>query len=218
MSKKYNKVNKKLLSTVLITVLSTGLVVGVVGGVTNGFEDWNLKNWKNNLISEDKIDNTRVALTMPGTYKEQDTYLYVYMDHPKLEDTYELYEWPGISLRNKYKTEGFEYISFDDNNLYTIELTSLLPLDYENYEEFQVSGGTIGAVVSYVNEDGERIQSDNIVLNESGKHTVKMPRRNHDKVSHSVTKYIIEEVEEEKNNNTSSTGTKEETNSSSTEE
>ena len=122
MSKKYNKVNKKLLSTVLITVLSTGLVVGVVGGVTNGFEDWNLKNWKNNLISEDKIDNTRVALTMPGTYKEQDTYLYVYMDHPKLEDTYELYEWPGISLRNKYKTEGFEYISFDDNNLYILQL------------------------------------------------------------------------------------------------
>ena len=202
------KKNKTLLITSLV-ILTTAIGGVATAVATDGFTQFG--NKERPLV----VDNSRIAVTMHGTQDSKWTYCYVYMDHPKLEDSYIPESWPGIMPKDKVNKDGYDYISYLGDDTYTIEFTNLLPLEYEDYSKFVEDGGTINVVLSYASEDNSGyIQSKDILLDESGNHYFSMPTENYGDVAHNVQKFekyefveIEKEEEEEKEDSTSCTST-----------
>lgn len=207
------KKTKKILGGVSVALI-IGAVVGGTAYLTKGFKDFDIFK-----PTEKVVDDSRVAFTIYGTENGKWTSAYVFMNHPDLEDAYlPLGSWEGIMPKDKVGKEDYDYITYNGNNSYTIELTDLLPLEYDDFSKFLEDGGTCGLILSYATEDNlGRIQSSDILIEESGNHYYSMPTENNGQVSHNVVKfekYAV--VEDEEKEDTSKEETKEESTSEET--
>lgn len=197
------KKTKKALNG-LCAVLILGGVVGGTAYLTDGF-----KNFDFFKPTEKVVDDSRVAITMYGSHESKWTSAYVFMNHPDLEEAYlPLGSWEGIMPKDKVGKEDYEFITYNGNNSYTIELTELLPLEYDDFSKFIEDGGTCGVILSYATEDNMgRIQSADIVIEESGNHYLTLPTENYGSVSRNVVKYekyavVEDEASDEKQEET----------------
>ncbi len=162
------------------TIITLGAVViafGLSGAgsalLTNGFKDFKM------FGIDQVIDNSRIAVTSKGSKGTSWVSTYVYFTHPELEEEKQVKTWPGMMA--KELVDEVDYVTYQGNNDYTIELTHLMPLKYTNFEKFFKDGGTCGVVLSYETESG-RIQSADYMITESGNHYLPLPTENEEEI------------------------------------
>lgn len=168
---------KRKTKNTIITIGAVVIAFGLLGAgsalLTDGFKDFK-------MFGIDKVtDNSRIAVTSKGSKGTSWVSTYVYFTHPDLEEEKQVKTWPGMMA--KELVDEADYVTYQGNNDYTIELTHLMPLKYTNFEKFFKDGGTCGVVLSYETEGG-RIQSADYMITESGNHYLPLPTENEEEI------------------------------------
>ena len=144
------------------------------------------------------VDESRVAVTFLGSYGSKQTSVYAFFEHPDLTESQALWDWAGIAPRSVAGTEGYEFITSNGGNSYTVEFTELHPLGYTSFEDYLNDDGALTVIISYAGETADsRVQTQNITLNESGNHILGLPTASYESVTHEVEKFykVIDEEE-----------------------
>lgn len=204
-----------VLAWMLIGFIGAGVVGGIVNRVTKINNDYS-NNLSVSLNENQVIDDSRVSVTMKGSYNGKNTNLYVFIDHPDLSGTYVPYSWSGITL-NQIDLSEYKNIS-KEGNIYTIELTDMfkeLNIGYDTFTNFYKYGGSLGVIISYPTYDNfDLIQSDDLIIRESGNHYLSIPNDNKGYVSDIVVKYYKEDDKNNVSSNENSNSSDNESNSS----
>ncbi|MCH5179934.1 MAG: hypothetical protein J1F32_01815 [Erysipelotrichales bacterium] len=180
---------KNTLTGICATILALGALAGGLALLTNGFKEFDMFGIK-------EVDNSRVAITTKGTRGSKSVATYVFFDHPDLEFDSNIGTWPGIVAKDVVGTDGYDYVTDNEDGTYTIELTSILPLGYEDFGLFIKEGGTCGVVISYGDEES-RIQSKDFFIEESGNHHLTLPTHNKGDITDTIVKFYKETLEDD---------------------
>lgn len=178
---------------VLVSMLTFVTMAGIGTLIYNPF------NEQINKEEEKVIDESRVAVSFLGSYGAKQTSVYAFFEHPDLAEPLALWDWAGVAPRSLVGTDGYDFITSNGGNSYTVEFTELLPLGYTSYEEYLNDDGALTVIISYAGENADsRIQTQNITLNESGNHIIGLPTASYESVSHTVEKFykVVEKDDE----------------------
>ena len=149
---------------VIIYMLAILMIVTGLLGITI--------NILSSIEQKDEIDNSRVAITVDG-HTQNDEYIYVLISasHPN-DDDIDLFEDGANAIIPSIYYRDLSFVKLVDTDTYMIELTNILPLDYTNAQEFFDDGGKFIVTLMHYDEDGNRCESTELIINESGNYIV----------------------------------------------
>ena len=183
--KRFNKKQNKVLTGILCGAVGL-LALGGIGVLTEGFTEFD----KDQLFGE--AESSRVAISFEQTEKDGEVSLFAYFNHEDLETTYQLEtNTTGLIASQVVGTDGFDYVTVDKDDVYTVELTSLLPLEYDNYNEYLEDGGKCYVILV---KDG--IVYETYEVEKSGNHIVTFDDENIGELDVNVDKFLVEETED----------------------